>query len=166
MVNGEVLLRLGNIDRKSRTKLLIPPSLAIAISLAVTILNALMVKNIVITALSAFVTILFAVVYFVHPQGLGRIALSRADAVLTTNSVIINGIEYGKNEVKACIYKWLDIGILLIHMSKAGKCIAVPFREEDYEKLWHTLINSWRINPDCGFSMKLTLNTCKSMGLE
>jgi len=58
MVNSEVVLRLGNIDRKSRTKLLIPPSLAIAISLAVTILNALMVKNIIITALSAFVTIL------------------------------------------------------------------------------------------------------------
>ena len=58
MVNSEVVLRLGNIDRKSRTKLLIPPSLAIATSLAVTILNALMVKNIIITALSAFVTIL------------------------------------------------------------------------------------------------------------
>jgi len=166
MVSNEVVLRLGNIDRKSRTKLLIPPSLATAIFLALTILNALMTKNIIITALSAFVTILLTVIYFIHPQGLGRIALSRADVTLTTNSVIINGIEYGKNEVKACIYKWLNIGILLIRTSKAGKCIAVPFREEDYEKLWLTLINSWRINPDCGFSMKLTLNTCKSMGLK
>ena len=166
MVNSEVVLRLGNIDRKSRTKLLTPPLLATAIFLALTILNALMVKNIIITALSAFVTTLFAVAYFVHPQGLGRIALSRADVTLTTNSVIINGIEYGKNEVKACIYKWLDIGILLIRISKAGKCIAVPFREEDYEKLWLTLINHWRTNPDCGFSMKLTLNRCKSMRLE
>jgi hypothetical protein len=166
MVSSEVVLRLGNIDRKSRTKLLTPPSLAIATSLAVTILNALMVKNIVITALNAFVTTLFAAAYFVHPQGLGRIALSRADAVLTTNSIVINGIEYGKNEVKACIYKWLDIGILLIHVGGTGKCIAVPFREEDYEKLWLTLINHWRINPDCRFSMRLTLNKCKSMGFE
>jgi hypothetical protein len=51
-------------------------------------------------------------------------------------------------------------------MSKAGKCIAVPFREEDYEKLWHTLITHWKTNPDCRFSMKLTLNKCKPMGLK
>ncbi|MCG2880135.1 MAG: hypothetical protein L7G96_02295 [Vulcanisaeta sp.] len=166
MVNSEVVLRLGNIDRKSRTKLLTPPSLVIAFYSALTILNTLMVNNIIITVSSTILTIFFTVIYFVHPQGLGRIALSRADAVLTTNSIVINGIEYGKNEVKACIYKWLDIGILLIRISKAGKCIAVPFREEDYEKLWLTLINHWRINPDCRFSMRLTLNKCKSMGFE
>ena len=166
MVSNEVVLRLGNIDRKSRIKLLIPPSLVIAFYSALTILNTLMVNNIIITVSSTILTIFFTVIYFIHPQGLGRIALSRQDVVLTTNSVIINGIEYGKNEVKACIYKWLDIGILLIHVGRAGKCIAVPFREEDYEKLWLTLINSWRANPDCGFSMRLTLNKCKSMGLE
>jgi len=92
---------------------------------------------------------------------LGRIALSRQDVALTTNSIIINGIEYEKNEVKACIYKWLNIGILLIHIGKAGKCVVVPFRKEDYEKLWLTLITHWRINPDCRFLMKLMLSTCK-----